>query len=87
MPREGQAALPLDALLRLTEDEYRRRFYGTALARARYDGLLRNALLQAGLSGDRCHLEAVRAHLDSPYPGVRAAARWAMGQLEEPRGG
>jgi epoxyqueuosine reductase len=81
-PREGQGALSLEALLRLTEDEYRRRFNGTALARARYDGLLRNALLQAGLSAARRHLEDVRAHLESPHPGVRAAARWALAQLE-----
>jgi len=83
-PRPGQASLPVDGLLRLGEEEYRRRFHGTALARARRDGLVRNGLLQAGLSGDRRQLEAVRAHLDSPFPGVRAAARWAEAQLEPP---
>ncbi len=35
------------------EPEYRRRFNGTSLARARYDGLVRNAVLAAGRSGDR----------------------------------
>jgi epoxyqueuosine reductase len=86
-PREGQAALALEALLGLSEEEYRRRFYGTALARARYDGLVRNALLQAGLSREARHLEAVREHLESPHPGVRAAARWALAQLEDPGAG
>jgi epoxyqueuosine reductase len=80
-PLPGQAALDLLPLLRLTEEEYRRRYHGTALARARYDGLLRNALLQAGLSGDDGWLEAVRGHLGSAYPGVQAAARWALAQL------
>jgi epoxyqueuosine reductase len=81
VPLPGQASLALEDLLRLGEEEYRRRFYGTALARARHDGLVRNAILAAGRSGDRRHLEAVRAHLESPHEGVRAAARWAVEAL------
>ncbi len=80
-PRPGQDALSVDEMLALGEDEYRRRFYGTALARARYDGLLRNAVLAAGRSGEARRLEAVRAHLASPFPGVRAAAEWAVTRL------
>jgi epoxyqueuosine reductase len=79
--RPEQAALAIDELLALTEEEYRRRFYGTSLARARHDGLVRNALLAAGREGDPRRLEAVRAHLASPHDGVRAAARWALDQL------
>ena len=74
----------IDELLALAEEEYRRRFYGTSLARARYDGLVRNALLAAGR--DRAilaTLDAVRAHLESPHDGVRAAARWALERLEQ----
>ena len=44
--------LEVEAALRLTLDEYRASFWGTALARARYDGILRNAVLAAGASGD-----------------------------------
>jgi epoxyqueuosine reductase len=80
-PRPGQEALPVDEMLALQEEEYRRRFWGTAIARARYDGLLRNAILAAGRSGERRRLEAVRAHLASPFPGVRAAAEWALARL------
>ncbi|HEY6101043.1 MAG TPA: tRNA epoxyqueuosine(34) reductase QueG, partial [Anaeromyxobacter sp.] len=80
-PRPGQDALDVDEMLALREDDYRRRFYGTALARARYDGLLRNAVLAAGRSADPRRAEAVRAHLASPYPGVRAAAAWALARL------
>ena len=80
-PRDGQAALSIADLLVLGEDEYRRRFYGTSLARARYDGLVRNAVLAAGRSGDRRYAEAVRAHLESPHDAVRAAARWALARL------
>ncbi len=83
-PRGGQSALDLDALLALTPDEYARRFHGTALARARYEGLLRNAVLAAGHAGDVRRLPAVEAHLESRFDGVRAAARWASARLRRP---
>jgi epoxyqueuosine reductase len=83
--RPGQRGLDLDALLALTLEEYQRRFYGTSLARARYEGLLRNAVLAAGHAGDRARLEAVRAHLASGFRGVREAARWAVARLERSR--
>jgi epoxyqueuosine reductase len=79
--RPAQIALPIDEMLALGEEEYRRRFYGTSLARARYDGLLRNAVLAAGGSGDGRYAEAVGAHLESPFDGVRAAARWAIARI------
>jgi epoxyqueuosine reductase len=82
VPRPGQRALEVAELLTLTEELYRRRFNGTALARARYDGLLRNACLLAGTLRDRAHSGALRALADSPFPGVRAAARWALAQFE-----
>jgi epoxyqueuosine reductase len=80
-PRPGQSSLPIDDVLRLDAGEYARRFHGTALARARLDGLVRNALLAAGHEGDPCRTDAVRAHLESPHPGVRAAAEWALARL------
>jgi epoxyqueuosine reductase len=80
-PRPARAALDLDAMLRLSEEDYRRAFWGTALARARHDGLLRNALLAAGLAGDGRRAAAVAAHARSPHQGVRAAARWALARL------
>ncbi len=80
--RPGQRGLDLEGLLALTLEEYRRRFWGTALARARYEGLLRNAVFAAGQAGDRRRLDAVRRHLDSPFEGVREAARWAAARLE-----
>ncbi len=80
-PRPGQSALDLAGALRLTLEGYARRFHGTALARARYDGLLRNAILAAAHQGDPRLAEAIRPHLESPYPGVREAARLALDRL------
>lgn len=79
LPR--RPGLDLEPALRLTIEEYRAFFWGTALARARHDGLVRNAVLAAGASGDPRWREAVRPHLDSPFPGVRQAARWALRRL------
>jgi epoxyqueuosine reductase len=86
-PRPGQAALDIREMLRLDPEEYRRRFHGTALARARRDGLIRNALLAAGNAGDRRLLPEVRRHLASELPGVAEAARWALGRLGGGGGG
>ncbi|BDG10806.1 tRNA epoxyqueuosine(34) reductase QueG [Anaeromyxobacter paludicola] len=82
LPREGRAALDLDAVLRLTEEEYRARFYGTSLARARYEGLVRNAALAAAQAGDARRVPLLRPLLASPFEGVRAAARFALARLD-----
>jgi epoxyqueuosine reductase len=82
-PRDGQSAIPIEALLQLTEADYARRYHGTALARARFDGLVRNALLVAGGSGDPRWRPLVTAWRASPHDGVRAAAEWAMARLGE----
>jgi epoxyqueuosine reductase len=81
LPREGQSALPLELLLTLTEAEYARRFHGTALARARFDGLVRNGLLLAGASGEARWRPLVQPWLGSGHDGVRAAAAWALARL------
>ncbi len=88
LPRPGREALALDDLLRLSEEEYRARFNGTSLARARYDGLVRNAILVAGASGDARWVEAIRPHLASAHGAIRASAEWALAALERgpPRG-
>jgi epoxyqueuosine reductase len=82
VPYPSQSWLDLDAMLRLSLEDYQQRFYGTSLARARYEGLLRNALLVAGERGQARHLELVRRHCASELPGVAEAARWARSRLE-----
>jgi len=81
LPREGQSSVPIEGLLRLDAAEYARRFHGTSLARARFDGLVRNALLVAGGSGEARWRPLVAAWRQSPHEGVRAAAAWAMAKL------
>jgi epoxyqueuosine reductase len=85
VPRPGQRALSISGLLRMTVEEYGRRFHGTALARARFDGLVRNACLLAVGSGGDEEVASLRALAQSPFPGVGDAARWALRRLgQEP---
>ena len=69
------------SLVAMDVDEYRREFYGTALARAGHAGLVRNAILVAGANGERAIAPAVRRRLGSELPGVAEAARWALPRL------
>ncbi len=59
----------------LDEEGFRRRFRGTALARAKRAGLVRNALLAGANIGDREVARVAERLLDDPDEGVREAAR------------
>jgi epoxyqueuosine reductase len=91
-PRGGEAALggrkeyvslDLIEVLGLGEEEFRRRFRGTALMRTKRRGLLRNAVLALGNAGDPAALPALRRALEDPEPLVRGAAAWAIARIEE----
>jgi epoxyqueuosine reductase len=68
-------------LLGLSEEQFRQRFRGTALTRAKRRGLLRNAALVLGNRGDPVALPALRRALTDSEPLVREAARWAVERI------
>jgi epoxyqueuosine reductase len=68
-------------LLGLSEEEFRHRFRGTALTRAKRRGLLRNAALVLGNRGDPAALPALRRALADPEPLIREAAAWAIKRI------
>jgi epoxyqueuosine reductase len=68
-------------LLDLTEEEFRRRFRGTALLRAKRRGMLRNAALVLGNRGDPAALPALQRALHDSELLVREAAQWAIEQI------
>jgi epoxyqueuosine reductase len=70
------------ALLSLTEEEFRDRYRGTALMRTKRRGLVRNAALVLGNSGDERALPTLRTALDDAEPLVRDAAAWAIARIE-----
>ena len=82
---EPSAALgPLEALLDLDDQAFRARFRGTALARTKRAGLLRNAALALGNRGDRRAVGALTRALDDHDDVVRRAAAWALDRLAAP---
>jgi epoxyqueuosine reductase len=85
-PREPALAptapLPaLPALLEMDDEEFRVRFRGTAMRRARRAGLARNAALILGNRRDPSAAPALRRALSDADEGVRRAAAWALAQL------
>jgi epoxyqueuosine reductase len=72
----------LPALMALDDDGFRRRFRRSAVARTRRRGLLRNAAVVLGNSGNRDAVAVLARSLrDEIEPLVRSHAAWALGQL------
>jgi len=69
-------------LLSLSEEEFRTRFHGTALTRAKRSGLLRNAAIALGNSGDAKALPALRRAAQDADALISEAAQWAVAKLE-----
>jgi len=82
-PRDVDDAYPaLIPLLTMTTEEYRDRFRGRAIKRAKREGLARNAAVALGNSGDRAAVPALLAALrEHDAPLVRGHAAWALGHL------
>jgi epoxyqueuosine reductase len=81
-PRPEFEAVDPAELLSLSQEEFRRRFGGTALMRAKRRGLLRNAALVLGNVGGMDALAALRRALADDEPLVREAAAWAIARIE-----
>jgi epoxyqueuosine reductase len=71
----------LPALLALDETRFRARFGGTAVMRTRRCGLLRNAAVALGNSGNPAAVPPLVGALADPEPLVRGHAAWALGRL------
>jgi epoxyqueuosine reductase len=76
--RNDLIAIDLGELLSLSEEQFRQRFRGTALMRAKRQGLLRNAAIVLGNLGDPAALPALHQALTDPDPVIREAAQWAI---------
>ncbi len=71
----------LSALLTLDEFDFRARFRGTPVLRAKRRGLVRNACVAAGNSGEPALVPALIALLADPEPLARGHAAWALGRF------
>lgn len=80
--REGLVNPALDWLAEISEEEFREKFRGSPLKRAKRSGLRRNALIAIGNSRDRQHLPLVNRAKKDPDPGIAEAAEWARRRLD-----
>ncbi len=79
---DADGLLPfLPDLLRLDPSAFRRRFHDTSLARARRRGLLRNAAVVLGNTGNPAAVPALRHALGDRDPLLRQHAAWALGAI------
>jgi epoxyqueuosine reductase len=80
-PREEWRRPALEWILGLDEQAWRAVTRKSALRRAKHRGLVRNALVACGNSGDRALIPAVRQHAEGDDPLLAEHARWALERL------
>ena len=80
-PRPEWQQPTLEWLLGLDEESWRQATRHSALRRARYQGLLRNAIVAAGNSGDRSLVPLLAQHAAGDDALLAEHARWALDQL------
>ena len=74
-------SLDLIELLEMSENDFRARFAGTSIMRAKWDGMRRNACVALGNAGDAAAVPALGRALRQAGPLVRGHAAWALGRI------
>jgi epoxyqueuosine reductase len=82
----SHGALGLEECSRLSESEFKLRFQGSALARPKYSGFLRNIAIAMGNRGSENLREPLESLTRHPDANVAEHAGWAVKQLDEARG-
>jgi epoxyqueuosine reductase len=82
--REGLVNPALAWLAEISVEEFREKFRGSPIKRAKHSGLRRNALIAIGNSGEANLLPVVERASQDPDPGVAEAAQWAKHRLDKP---
>ena len=82
-PSDDLSPLDLKWLLALNNDEFKARFHKTPFYRPGRAGLLRNAAIAAGNSGDVSMIPSLIECLNDDEPIMRSAAAWGLGKLGE----
>ena len=77
----GLDSLDLVELLQLSEEQFRQRFQGTPIMRAKRTGLQRNACVALGNLKDQSAIPALVDALENAEPLVQCHAAWALGQI------
>jgi epoxyqueuosine reductase len=80
-PRPGCTDPDPIEVLQLGEADFRERYSGTAIMRAKRRGLARNAAVVLGNRADPSDVPALAQALTDPEPMVRGHAAWALGRI------
>jgi epoxyqueuosine reductase len=81
MPRDGMATPALAELVKLGDDTFLERFAGTAVMRAKREGLARNACVALGNAGGEEAVGTLEIAMRDPSALVREHAAWALGRI------
>jgi epoxyqueuosine reductase len=81
-PRTQLVNPSLEWISGMNMEEYRANFRGSPVKRAKLRGLLRNAAIAMGNSGERAYLPRLRELAKHDDPAVAEHARWAIARLE-----
>ena len=79
--RRDLSPVDLVELLEMKEEEFRRRFAGTPIMRAKREGMQRNACVALGNLADADAVPALSQALQTAAPVVRSHAAWALGRI------
>jgi epoxyqueuosine reductase len=79
--RSGLALIDLIELLAMSEEQFRHRFRGTPIIRARRAGLKRKTCVALGNLGDPSAIPALERVLAEEEALVRSHAAWALGKI------
>ncbi len=82
--RERLDAPDLIELLEMDEGSFQDRFQGSPLKRARWVGIVRNAAVALGNSGEESAIAPLGRALDHVEPIIRGHSAWALGRLGGP---
>jgi epoxyqueuosine reductase len=80
-PRRESLLPELAHLVDMTEEQFRKRFEGSAILRTKRDGFARNAVIALGNSGSSEAIPALKRALLDPSPVVRNHAEWALKKI------
>lgn len=80
-PRDGLVKPSLEWLAQITPEEFREKFRGSPIRRAKRTGLRRNAVVAMGNSGDRRFLPLLEKLATDEDSTVAEHAKWAAGKL------
>jgi epoxyqueuosine reductase len=82
-PREGLVNPALEWLAEISAEEFRERFRGSPVRRAKHKGIRRNVAIAMGNSGDRRFAPILQKLQGDEEPVVAEMAEWALKKLAD----